>query len=258
MRIEYEPVLMERTVFLAARRDPQVEKDLHAIIDPLYEIPAGRERETAFQKAYASLFARLGLSAVFERLLAERPLILWRAGRCIVRDAMRPAAQSAELFVRKSAGDPPVEENTLMIQVAAASLCSVAGVGTRDGEPAAFISFLRRELLHIADMLDPQFEYRTERFEGTPGRQNRIRDRYRLLWDVYVEGRLHREGMGEQSSVSRLRNCFERLFPGEPAGAGASHMPSFDAVSEATGLTHLQLMTWATQPEIRMVEAGVA
>ena len=56
MRIEYDLMLMERAVFLFAVRDQQLESDLHDIVDPLYEMPHGREREAAFQKVYATLF----------------------------------------------------------------------------------------------------------------------------------------------------------------------------------------------------------
>ncbi len=252
MRVEYDPKLMEQAVFLAARRDRRVECALHEAIDPLYQMPPGRQREAAFQKTHASLFVRYGLDGLMDRLLAEQPLIAGSVDRCIVREAARRSNESAELFVRKASRvglDPPYRlgssmpstattlEKTLIIQVAASSLL----------EPDGITPFFRRELSHVADMLDPQFQYRPQKFEGTPARQNLVHHRYRLLWDIYVEARLHRNGQGEERTIARLRDMFTRLFKCEADEAARS---AFDAIFETPHLTHPQLMAWATQPGI--------
>jgi hypothetical protein len=242
MRIEYDPGLVERTIFLIARRDSAFESELHAMVDPLYAMAQGSAREAAFQKVHASLFVRFGMPGILEQLLDEQPLIAESVERCIIREAIRRTSESAELFIR---ANPPQKEKTLMIQVAASSLV----------EPSNLHSFLRRELLHIADMLDPRFEYRLERFEGTPARQNLARDRYRLLWNIYVEGRLHRSGLGEERIVTRLRETFARLFNWD---TNPSARLAFDSIIDAPSLTHPQLMIWATQLDNPLVEAGAA
>ncbi len=42
MQIEYDPGLIEQAVFLASQEDRQLECELHAAVDPLYELPEGR------------------------------------------------------------------------------------------------------------------------------------------------------------------------------------------------------------------------
>src|SRR5262249_15834050 len=114
MRIEYDAALIERTVFLIAHDDPDIERELHAPSDPLYAMPPSRQRDAAFHQVYARLFVRLGIQKVIDTVLAERPCIAASIARCIVRDAVRPSAQSAELFVRSDAGQR--QESNIIIQ----------------------------------------------------------------------------------------------------------------------------------------------
>ena len=61
---------------------------------------------------------------------------------------------------------------------------------------ARLTEFLRRELLHVADMCDPAFAYSpTPELGGSCQTDNDlIRDRFRLLWDAFVEARMRRWG----------------------------------------------------------------
>jgi len=233
MRIEYDLRLIEHAVFQAARCDRRVDIELHDTIDPVYQIPAGRDRELTFQKKYASLFLRFGLNHVIDDLLADYPIVCRIIERCIIREAVRRTAESAELFVKKAEGSSD-ENKTLIIQVAAASLL----------EPHSLQYLLHRELLHVADMLDSNFQYAPQNFGGTPARQNLMRDRYRLLWDIYVEARLCRQGLSDQRMVSHQKEMFARLFGCDEDSPCDSR---FDAIFEAPSLTHPQLITWATQ-----------
>ncbi|MFQ5489977.1 MAG: hypothetical protein ACE5GE_04580, partial [Phycisphaerae bacterium] len=114
--------------------------------------------------------------------------------------------------------------------------------------PQSFIDFdglvplMRRDLLHIADMLDERFGYERETFSGNPARQNLQRDRYRVLWDIYVEGRLEREPSNTRSEKERCKRAFGRVFGVDPKNEN-DHV--FDRVFDAESLTHRQLMDWA-------------
>src|SRR5262249_35683272 len=57
-------------------------------------------------------------------------------------------------------------------------------------------AFLRHELTHLHDMVDPAFGYRPELpASGSFMNQDCLaRERYRLLWDVSIDGRLTRAG----------------------------------------------------------------
>jgi hypothetical protein len=237
MQIEYDPQLVEQAVFLAARAGPpHLEGDLHAATDPLYTMPPGRDREAGFRRVYAAWFSRLKLDAILVSLLAERPLIAEHVSRCIVRQAPRRKAESAELFVRPSDAGTVPTDRTLIIQLCPPSLLDTDRLA----------AYLRRELFHISDMLDARFGYELESVSGLPARQNLVRDRYRVLWDIYVEGRLNREGRSADQRSTGLPAMFARAF-NRPAAEGCRS--TFDRILQAVELTHSQLLNWAMHPQ---------
>ena len=78
-----------------------------------------------------------------------------------------------------------------------------------------------------------------------PSRQNLQRDRYRVLWDIYVEGRLGRERSEVKSEKERLERAFARVFANGTAGADEG---VFARVFDSTSLTHREFMDWAREP----------
>ena len=84
-----------------------------------------------------------------------------------------------------------------------------------------------------------------EAFSGLPSRQNLERDRYRVLWDVYIESRLAAQGRGETREKQRLQRAFGRVF-----GSGDVD-PEFQVFSRLFNmpvLTHRRFMDWAHEP----------
>ena len=237
MRIEYEPNLVEQTVFLATRQDTRLEAELHKAGDRLYELTDSVERESHFQEVHAVLFRCLGIDEVLSRLLGERPLIEQRIDRCIARQAVSARKEAAELFVKHGEDSPEHLARSLFIFVCPQSLLRLDEFKQR----------MRRELLHVADMLDDQFGYIKDSLTGHHPRQNLIRDRFRVLWDVFVEGRLHREGHSEEKLKLHLRSEFARAF-GRPSNGHLSNV--FDQVFQAADLTHERMLEWARSPSI--------
>lgn len=234
MTLEYEQSLVETTVFLAVRNDEALDCEFHLAIDPLYEIPDEELRQREFAPIFRGFFTKLGLDRVIAGLLAERPLVGESVDQCIVREAARKKDESAELFVQSADnGDRP--KHTMVIQVCPQSLI----------EPEPFVHRIRRELLHVADMLDERFGYQRETFSGPVSLQNLQRDRYRVLWDTYVEGRLRREGLGTDEEGERLNRAFARVMKNDPVDDGDS---AFRRVFDAPTLTHRYLMEWAQDP----------
>ena len=236
LTIEYEQPLVETAVFLAARGDERLECELHRAIDRIYEIPDEELRQREFVPVFRDFFTKLRLDRLMAELLAERPLIGEHVDRCIVREAARRRAQSAELFVQSDASGHDRAGRTVVIQICPQSFL----------DRERFVHLMRRELLHVADMLDERFGYLRESFSGEPSRQNLQRDRYRVLWDAYVEGRLQRQGFGTSARVDRLREVFSRVFA---AGKGDASDDGFHRVFDAPSLSHRCLMDWAREPE---------
>lgn len=237
LTIDYEQTLVETTVFLAARENEQLESELHQAVDPLYRIPDEEQRQRAFVPVFRDFFTKLRFDRLITGLLAERPIIGDLIDQCVVREAARRKAQSAELLVRSVQGGERRSHNTLVIQ-----LCPQSFIDT-----ARFITLMRRELLHVADMLDDRFGYVRETFAGDPSRQSLQRDRYRVLWDIHVEGRLEREGLGNKKQTERLERAFGLAFAN---GTNATDAGVFARVYNAPPLTHRSFMEWAREPSL--------
>jgi hypothetical protein len=236
MLIEYDPSFVEQTVFLFARNNPDIERNLHATIDDLYNLPTGQERDKQFQDAYSEFFIRLRLDRIVAGLTGEWPLIAEHVGRCLVREAQGRKAESAELHVQHVRSETTATDRTIMVQICPHSML----------EPTPLSSWMRRELAHIDDMIDPGFKYSPQAISEPPSRQNLILDRFRVLWDIYVEGRLLRKGMAPSLLASHLRSMLERVFPGHDS---ILLDRAFKRVLGAATLTHAQLLQWARSPE---------
>ena len=237
LTIEYEQSLVETAVFLAVRKDERLECALHQVVDQLYEIPDEELRQREFVPVFRDFFTKLRFDRLIAKLLAERPMIGELVDRCVVREAARRRAQSAELFVQGDKGGEERGGKTLVIQ-----LCPQSFIDT-----GRLITLMRRELLHVADMLDDRFGYLRETFSGEPSRQNLQRDRYRVLWDIYVEGRLECERSGVRSEKQRLERAFGRVFFNGTAGVDGA---GFARVFDAPSLTHRNFMEWAREPSL--------
>lgn len=236
IRTEYDPDLIEKTVRLAARQDPAFERALHEVIDPLYALEDEDERPRAFTRAFGRAFAGRGLMRRIEQLLVEYPDIHPHVDRCIVRTAARRRFEGVELLVRTPDDPADARRHTLLIQVCPSTLL----------EDGASHLHLRRELLHVADMLDPAFAYRPDDLAGASPQDNLVRDRYRVLWDAYVDGRLCHAAPDITDAGVRHEPTFRRVFAGarpEEIRAALGHVLS------AKGLRHDDLMGWARSPE---------
>lgn len=243
MQLRYDPRLIESVVFESAWRaaqdgNPQPEIELRRRLDPLYAITNVEERERSFRDAYADRFVEAQMAGPLEALVAEQPLIAPQVTQCVVRFALCVKDEGAELFVKP--GDAE-RERTLVIAVRTETLLD-------DGELARL---LRHELQHVADMLDDQFVYDVD---ATPNGESRahnslILDRFRVLWDTYIDGRLARRGHDGQGTCTdrgrELHKVFrrDRLDPKDVDRACAR-------VWQADDLTHADLLQWAAQPDL--------
>ena len=250
--IEYEQSLIETTVFLAVRNDERLECELHQVVDRLYEIPDEERRQREFAPVFREFFTKLGLDRLIVGLLAERPLIGERVDRCVVRDAPRKKAQSAELLVQDNEHDDEHLRRTLVIQICPQSFLDAGGTTALSSPRGRFVTLMRRELLHVADMLDKRFGYIRETFSGEPSWQNLQRDWYRVLWDTYVAGRLEREQLGVNGEKERLERAFGRVFANGIADIDGG---VFAGIFDAPSLTHRNFMDWAREPVLLLIRS---
>lgn len=232
VKFEFDPLLIEQSVSGAVHGNPKFEAELHRLVDPLYRMEQGSEREKLFRQGYLAVFAKLGLEVPLTRLVREHPILDERIGRCIARRAPRVKDETAELLVKRDIEEPTPADRTLRVRISPASFIS----------PGQFEPRMRREIFHIADMVDDGFEYRREQIEGLPPRQNLIRDRYRVLWDVAIEGRLTRRGLGNLLLTDSLRNAVCKVFGFETESLAHDTFEKFFGLEKPT---HAELFEFA-------------
>jgi len=242
MKFDYDPQLVEQATFLAARSSPGHECAMHELLDPLYRIGDAELRQRAFREAYGELFRRFGLDKIVPGYAGAFPLLSRRLGRCIVREAERRRAQSADIYRDKTGGQIDNGEQVLII-----ALCPECLVDQDRLRP-----WLYRQLRHIEDMVDERFAYECELPAGSPVQQNLIRDRYAILWDIFVEGRLIQTGAFGADAVEGLWKSFSRTFTRDGRTPSKA---AFERLLAAENLTHAQFMSWATEP-CQLLEEG--
>lgn len=222
---DYELALVEAAVLeaLPGRRDDAA---FHAERDPLYAMADPDAREAAFARLHARWFERLGLDRPLRQALAERREIGERCSRAIVARAPGPRAEGADLLMAPPA--PPV----LLLRLTPGTL------GARDRA----LELLRRELLHVADMLDPGFGYEPTAGAADAALAPGWRERYRLLWDTSVEGRLVRSGLAPPAGRDERLREFARAFPALGPRAAAA----FERFFDGPRCTHPELVAAAT------------
>ena len=233
LAIEYEVRLVEDAV-LRALWDRPDERVFRKERDRVYEIDEPEGRETAFRSFHARWFEQLGLDRPIAQALGERPSILARIARCLVVYASSASDEGAELFLSSEQGEP---RGVVVLRLRPETLTLADRLR----------SLLRHELTHIADMLDPHFGYEP-RFPdetGEPARGRLLRDRYRVLWDAFIDGRLARAGWARVGIRHERLADFARAFP----MLGERTERAFRRFFEGTNLTHAELAAFAADPE---------
>ncbi|GIK15976.1 MAG: hypothetical protein BroJett003_09400 [Planctomycetota bacterium] len=245
MRVEIDPVLIEKAVFFACREDASAECELHKAVDPLYPVGDAPRREEAFRAVFMQWFHRLGLHGQIADFLAERPELEGRIARCLVREAPAERDESVEVLAPPS--DTGNAARTLVIQITPQRLAS--GRMSCDA--------LRRELLHAADIVNPRFAFRRDDLLGGSPRENLVRDRYHVLWRACVEERLLRERRLEQPVFDAIQRAASRAF----GGAGTPEEVIEQGVAEflrRDDVTHPDLLAAARDPVLLCIPIAAA
>lgn len=242
MVLEYAPELLEAALLHALREHvegPTFYQERAA----LYDIADPARREAAFQRLHVTWFTRLALGQVIEQALRERSLLLHQVQGCKVLGARSSRDEEAELFVAAAPCPPPAHAPAANVR----RWIVLRLLPQRFAAPGPLLAFLHHELLHIADMLDPAFGYAPTLppADGGPANDRLLRDRYRVLWDTSIDGRLWRLGWAPTHVRERRWHDFARMFPmlTEHLAEAFSHF--FDGAA----VTHADLVRFAWMPE---------
>jgi hypothetical protein len=226
---EWDPGLVEAAVLLALRAGPD-EPRLRAERDPVYTLAEPEGRDAAFARLHVAWFERLDLARPLRQVLREFSTIGASCHRAVVLRAIDPRDEHADLLVA-SAG-----VRTALVRLTAETVAA----------PGRALPLLRRELAHVADMLDPAFGYDPGLGElaGGPAGARVLAERYRVLWDTSIDGRLARLGRGATDARDIRWRQFLATFAG---GASAALESVFARVWGADQVTHAGLLALATE-----------
>ncbi|MDZ4346205.1 MAG: hypothetical protein U1E51_27655, partial [Candidatus Binatia bacterium] len=179
---------------------------------------------------------RLGLNQTIEEALREQPIIAAKVDSCFIVCAAESNAQGAELFVAEEERPENPGRRTLRVLLTPESLLNSTSLRT----------FLRRELFHIADMLDADFAYEPAlpKAEGGPTYDTLVTNRYRVLWDITIHGRMTRRGWLPESDRAEQLAYFRQAFPMLKDNAEESFNRFFDSDRP----THPELTAFAFDP----------
>ena len=252
MHIELDPVLLEEVVFLAIRHreqlgDQSIVEQYHHRVDALYDLPHdGDAREIAFRDVHAEFFSQLGLERMIRGPLAEFPLLEEKLERVTFLKAAARKQEGAELFVREDDETGGRQNRVAVVRLRAELFL----------DPDRLSRLLRHELYHVSDMVDPAFGYRPDLGETgeTIAQQNLVRDRYRVLWSIYIDARLVRTDRAPATALNDQERLLARAFDG--FGDGDTRA-IFETVSDATSLTHADLLALAKSGTANTVAGGV-
>ncbi|MBI4442697.1 MAG: hypothetical protein HY649_04910 [Acidobacteria bacterium] len=231
--LEYDPRLVEEAVLLSLeghREETQFRRER----DRVYELANEDERETRFSQLHGKWFVQLQLGRPIVEALEEQPGVIQQAQRCAVLPAITSRDEGADLhdWLGGGGGQP----TAILMKLKPRRLLDTTELR----------GWLRHELMHIADMLDPNFGY--ERLipasDLGPAYANLLRDRYRVLWDTWIDGRLHRRGWLPQQVREKRLAEFVSTF----AMMGPEAEEKFQQLFESPSQTHTGLMTLAQRP----------
>lgn len=246
MRLTYDPELVEEAVMLAEGAMPR--EDVRAFRrerDRLYGIVEPQRRDTAFQALHLHWFTRLALHESIGAALAEREDVTQRLNEGRVLRAATRHDEGADLVDHVTAGADD-ERPILVLRLRPETVI----------DPERVRALLHHELMHVADMLDPAFGYERSlpSSDDGPSSDNIQRDRYRVLWDITIDGRLARASHPAsrrgvpQGDRPDPRDTRWREFAATFSMLGDNCRRAFDRWFDHEHPTHAALVAFAQAP----------
>ena len=204
LSLRYDPRLIEEVVFLAQRSITDT-GDVQEKRERIYEISDPEDRERLFTQLNRACFVRFGLGRTLEQALREQPAISSGVQSCYACGAAQANEEGAELFVASEESLETQARRTVRILLRPESLL----------DAGTLLTFLRHELFHIADMLDPAFAYQPvlPASAAGPTYDSLLTGRYRTLWDTAINGRMVKRGWLPGAARSQYLCDFAVSFP---------------------------------------------
>lgn len=234
--VEYDARLVEEAILERITGHPEEDR-FRRTRNRIYQLEDVEEREERFRELHAHWFSRLYLGRPVTASLGEQPILVRETRRCCVLPAISSHDEGADLHeLRESPSHAAKAERAILVKLKP----------NRFLDPSSLQALLRHELMHIADMLDPRFGYQPvlPKSEAGSAYDHLVRDRYRVLWNTWIDGRLSRRGWAPEGiREKRLAEC-AATFSVSAEQARKKFQELFDSDSQ----THTRLMALALNP----------
>lgn len=200
MKILFDPVLVENALTLFLDNNEKEGDFSHVLLfrgklEDVYGLP-DEQREQGFVKLHCDLFAKWGLGKSIRAFVEEQKALFASVEECFISQAQNQHEEGADFSSTKTK------------------------IGIKIFLPRFFDGtmedFLNHEFMHLSDLLNENFGYDAHSFLGeTRATQDRVTERYKILWDVTIDGRLERKNkkelIGRQKLFFEFRAAFNRL-----------------------------------------------
>jgi hypothetical protein len=235
MKLLFDEDLVEAVVFLCAsgRRKgaPSLQiRRFHSSREKLYSILDADERNAAFFQLHLDWFREWQVEEFLRSITGSFSLLDSLSGLAF-RKARGKNEEGAELFVNAE------QQGNGIVAIRA----------ERFENDDALRRFLNHELMHVSDMVDPMFAYSPDLALTGAARANErlVRERYRLLWDVTIDGRLHQRELATEATRERRWTEFDCAFGFWPED---KRFATFDSLWLGTQPRHSALLALAADP----------
>ncbi len=203
MNVRYDLDLVEDSVILATT---SYRKNIHPFQirrfqferEKIYLVLDADERNAAFYNLYLKWFRELDLETSLKKILDEFKILSDALQILAFRKARTKNEEAAELYV-----EPTGKRNGV-----------IALRPEQFKDEKQLSCFLRHELMHLNDMVCPEFGYTRDQSiqYQDPSQQRLTRDRYRLLWDICIDGRLTRSNHKTLATQEQRWLEFDRTY----------------------------------------------
>ncbi|MEK7306349.1 MAG: hypothetical protein AAB014_01810 [Nitrospirota bacterium] len=244
-KIEYDPKLTEEIVSqglknLESEGNMRIPDQFRAECDPIYDQYPIADRddidfEDAFRGIYRRFFKILGYEDILRSALLEYPVIDEKVGEIVVKVCYAVEKEEANLVKRKIE-DP---------ERGALSVVTLQITSPRFFEKEGLKIFLRHELMHVTDMLDPGFCYDDNPLGVTPSEECIVKNHYSLIWDIYIDQRLVRSERLDPQVKDERRAEFDVTYRSIQED---DRISIFEGLWQVERLTHPQILACAKNP----------
>jgi len=199
LEIVYDQQLVDDIVYKGlakqeASGDLALYKEYHEKRDAIYEMEE-ESRPRKFRELDSDFFNRLGCDVYIKEIFDEYPDIKEKIESVHVRRAT----------TRQNEGSNVVDEGRKVI-IRLYPEIFIEGINE-------IRRVIRHELMHVSDMMNKEFNYNVnEEFSPSPMEERIMRDRYRLFWDISVDGRLVNKGLETTATRDERKREFDSFF----------------------------------------------